>query len=132
MIRNALLPLLIIALLPTGCSNPRVPAAPPSQVKDGLTVTLVTDTAHSGDNTLTVTLSDSLTQTPVGNANITATPNMLSPQLPGTPTSGRAQGNGVYNIPVRLGVATRYSLLLHIERPGQPATEITFPIEAMQ
>jgi len=33
---------------------------------------------------------------------------------------------------VRLGVATRYSLLLHIERPGQPATEITFPIEAMQ
>ena len=88
---------------------------------------------HTGDNTFVVTLHNSATNAPIGNANITAIPEMLSPHLPGAPVSGRAQGNGVYFIPVRLGVATRYSLLLHIQRPAwKQADDIAFPVEAAQ
>ncbi len=89
--------------------------------------------AHTGDNTFVVTLNDDSAQKlPIGNANITATPEMLSPRLPGASTSGRAQGNGVYNVPIRLGIATRYNILLRIERTGQPPTDVTFPVEAVQ
>ena len=80
-----------------------------------------------------VTLNDDTThKAPIGNANITATPEMLSPHLPGASTSGRAQGNGVYNVPIRLGIATRYNIALHIERTGLPPTEVSFPVEAVQ
>lgn len=85
-----------------------------------------------GDNTFVVTVSDAATKSPVANANITATPNMIAPRLPGPQTSGRAQGGGVYHVPVMLGVATRYQLQLKIERPGKPDTELEFPVEASQ
>ena len=81
---------------------------------------------------LAVTLTDAATAGPVGNANITATPEMLSPRLPGASTTGRSQGNGLYTIPVRLGVASRYSIALKIERPGKAAAEVSFPVEASQ
>ena len=81
---------------------------------------------------LTVTLADAATGMPVGNANITATPDMCSPVMRGVNTSGRAQGNGLYNIPVRLAVATQYLLTLHIERPGHAAADFSFSLEASQ
>ncbi len=126
---------LIIALagMLAGCSRPVTPAIAPSQTVAGMVVTLTTSPpAHTGDNTFVVTLTDAQTQAPIGNANITVTPEMLSPRLPGAPTSGRAQGNGVYNLPVRLGVATEYSIDLKIARPGQADTEVSFPVEAAQ
>ncbi len=125
--------MLLFPLLLVGCSRPNAPAAPPTQIADGMDITLTASPpAHTGDNTFVVTLADDATKAPIGNANINATPEMLSPRLPGTSTSGRAQGNGVYNLPVRLGIATRYNIALHIERPGQPATEVSFPVEAVQ
>lgn len=120
------------AFLMTGCSHP-APSTPPHQTVDGLLVTLTSgDTPHTGDNTVTLTLADAATGTPVGNANISATPDMRSPVMRGVSTSGRAQGNGVYTLPVRLAVATKYQLTLHIERPGHAAAEAEFPIEAVQ
>ena len=95
-------------------------------------VTLITNAPHTGDNTFSVKLVDDSTQTSVGNANLSATADMLSPRLPGSPVSGRAQGNGFYNIPVRLGVAAQYNLVIQIERPGHPPANVTFPIEAAQ
>lgn len=124
---------LSVALTCAGCSRPAAPAAPPTKTVDRMVVSLTaTPPAHTGDNTFIITLSDAATQAPIGNANVTVTPQMLSPKLPGTSSSGRAQGNGVYNVPVRLGIATRYNIALHIERPGQPATDVTFPVEAVQ
>lgn len=122
-----------LAALLAGCSHPGSPAIAPSQTIAGMVVTLTTSPPpHTGDNMFVVTLADAQTQAPIGNANITVTPQMLSPRLPGSPTSGRAQGNGVYNLPVRLGVATRYNVALKIARPGQAETEVSFPVEALQ
>ena len=122
-----------VAVTLAGCSRPSAPAAPASQTVGGLTITLTASPPpHTGDNTFVVTIRDAATQAPVGNANVTATPEMLSPRLPGTPTSGRSQGNGVYNVPVRLGVATNYNVALHVERTGQPAADVSFPIEAAE
>ena len=116
----------------TGCSHPSPPVAPQHQDVAGMIVTLLTNNLHTGDNTLSVTLTEDATQGPIPNANITAKANMLSPKLPGIEVSGRAQGNGLYNIPVRLGIATRYNFALHIERTGQPAANVSFPVEAAQ
>lgn len=116
-----------------GCSHMAAPPAPPRQTA-GDTVILLTSgaAAHTGDNTLSVTLADAASGAPVGNANITATPEMLSPRMAGASTTGRSQGNGLYTIPVRLGVASRYKVVLKIERPGKAAAEASFVVEAAQ
>lgn len=119
-------------LVLSGCSRPAIPPPSPSQTSGGMTVTLMDTAPHTGDNTLVVTLADASTHLPVGNANITATANMLSPSLPGPAVSGRAQGNGVYNVPVRFGIATRYRIVLHIERTGHAPADVSFPLEAAQ
>ena len=126
--------LCLSVLLLAGCSRPAPP--PPSVARKtvgDLAVTLTADPPpHTGDNMFSVTLADAATQAPVGNANITANPEMLSHSGTGSPSSGRAQGNGLYQIPIRLGIATRYDISLHIERPGQPAADVSFPMEAAQ
>jgi hypothetical protein len=124
--------LTICGLLFSGCV--RTPILPPAtqQTNAGVNVALTSTSPHTGDNTISIMVTDANTKSPVGNANVTATAEMVSPRLPGTPVSGRAQGNGLYNIPVRFGVATRYNLTLHIQRPGQPTATVVFPIEAAQ
>ena len=131
MIRHAAL--LVLAALLTGCSRTVPPTPLPHQTAGATVVTLTSSaSAHTGDNTLSVTLADAATGAPVGNANITATPEMLSPRMSGANTTGRSQGNGFYTIPVRLGVASRYSIVLKIERPGKVAAEAAFIVEASQ
>ena len=115
-----------------GCSHPAPPVVAHKTVGD-LAVSFTADPPpHVGDNSFQVTVADARTQAPVGNANITADPQMLSQIGTGTKTSGRSQGNGVYSLPVRLGIATRYDISLHIERPGKPAADVSFPVEAAQ
>ncbi len=122
----------LAALLLAGCSQPVPPAVAHKTIGD-LAVTLTASSPpHVGDNTFSVTLADAVTHSPIGNANITANPEMLSHSGTGSPSSGRSQGNGLYQIPVRFGVATRYDISLHIERPGSPAAEVSFPVEAAQ
>lgn len=120
------------AIALSGCSPRAATTTSPQQTVSGMVVTLKAGSPHTGDNTLTVTLADAATQASIGNANITAKADMLSPRLPGTDVSGRAQGNGRYEIPVRLGIATRYNIVLHIERPSQPVADVSFPLEAAQ
>jgi len=122
----------VFGLLLTGCV--RTPILPPvtQQTNAGMTVALTSSSPHTGDNTVSIMVTDASTKSPVGNANVAATAEMVSPRLPGTKVSGRAQGNGLYNIPLRLGVATRYNLTLHIQRPGQPTATVVFPIEAAE
>ena len=123
----------MLAVTLTGCSRTAAPQALPRQTAGDTVITLTSGpTAHTGDNFLTVALTDVATGAAVGNANITATPEMLSPRLPGPSTSGRAQGSGSYSIPVRLGIASRYSITLKIERPGKKAAEASFLVEALQ
>jgi len=121
----------LAALLLTGCSKP--PPAVAHKTVGDLTVTLTASSPpHVGDNTFSVTLADAVTHAPVGNANITANPEMLSHNGTGSPSSGRSQGNGLYQVPIRLGIATRYDINLHIERPSTPAADVSFPVEAAQ
>ena len=125
--------LLMLASTLTGCSRTAGPQTPPHRTAGDTVITLASGAStHTGDNTLGVTLADAATGAPVGNANITATPEMLSPRLPGSSTTGRAQGNGFYTIPVRLGVASQYRITLKIERPGKAAAEAAFTVEASQ
>ena len=88
---------------------------------------------HTGDDTLNLTLRDAATGAPVADANVTATPNMMAPREPGQSNSGRAQGNGVYQVPLRLPIATQYDLQVEISRRGgPPPVTLSFPIEATQ
>ena len=124
--------LIVMALLLAGCTHSTAPTVSHKTVGN-LTVTLTAALPpHAGDNSFTVTLADSATYAPIGNANITANPEMLSQNGTGSPSSGRSQGNGLYLIPIRLGIATRYDIALHIERPGKPAADVSFPVEAVQ
>jgi|GEM_PF-1381067 len=126
------LSLLCAALLLAGCSKPAGPVVLHKTVGD-LAVTFTADPPpHIGDNSFRVLVADTVSSAPVGNANITVDPEMLSHIGTGTKTSGRSQGNGAYLLPVRLGIATRYDISLHIERPGKPAADVSFPIEAVQ
>ena len=125
---------LCAALFLAGCSKPAGPVVLHKIVGD-LSVTFTADPPpHVGDNSFRVTVADTASPVPapVGNANITVDPEMLSHIGTGTKTSGRSQGNGMYALPVRLGIATRYAISLHIERPGKPAADVSFPIEAVQ
>lgn len=117
----------------TGCSRTAAPLALLRQTAGDTAIVLTSGAAaHTGDNTLSVTLADAASGAPVGNANITATPEMLSPRMAGASTTGRSQGNGLYTIPVRLGVASRYKVALKIERPGRAVAEASFIVEAAQ
>lgn len=130
MIPRSLRPLCLLLL--AGCSHPAPPVTAHKTVGD-LAVSFTADPPpHVGDNSFRVAVADAETQAPVGNANITADPEMLSQNGTGTKTSGRSQGNGLYQVPVRLGISTRYDISLHIERPGKPAADVSFPIEAAQ
>ena len=122
----------VCGLLLSGCV--RTPIIPPAtrQTNAGMSIALTSSLPHTGDNTISIMVTDASTKSPVGNANVTATAEMVSPRLPGTSVSGRAQGNGLYNIPLRLGVATRYNLTLHIQRPGQATATVVFPIDAAE
>ena len=124
--------LLCSLLFAAGCSKPAAPSAQHKTVGDLVISFTANPPPHVGDNSFQVTVADAASSAPVGNANITVDPEMLSHPGTGTKTSGRSQGNGVYLLPVRLGIATRYDVSLHIERPGKPATDASFPIEAAQ
>lgn len=122
----------LCVLLLAGCSHP-APAVTAHKSVGNLAVSFTADPPpHVGDNSFQVSVADAQSSAPIGNANITVDPQMLSQNGTGTKTSGRSQGNGVYLVPVRLGVATRYDISLHIERPGKPATDVSFPVEAAQ
>jgi hypothetical protein len=77
-----------------------------------------TDSAQTGDNTLVVQLRDSDNNDPITDANITAAP---STDLVGDQRaeSGRAQGNGLYYVPIRFGVPDDYKVIVTVQRPGQ-------------
>jgi hypothetical protein len=116
-----------------GCSQPKQSSAPTSKVAGDLTVTFTTSTPppHSGDDTGIITIVQTATGQPVSDASVVATANMTGPKADGAPASGRSQGSGRYEVPLRL-IATTYDIDVHIERPGQPAVDVTFPIDVWQ
>ncbi len=74
--------------------------------------------AETGDNTLIVQLSDSNSNKPIPDANVTAAPktSLITSQAD---QSGRSQGNGLYYVPIRFGVPDNYAVNLNVQRPGQ-------------
>jgi hypothetical protein len=122
----------LLAFLQAGCSKPASTPPPAPQTSAGITGTLSVSPwpAHSGDDTLVITLLDSATARPIGDANVTASAEAQSPRLPGQEVSGRAQGNGVYDVPVVLGIATNYLIQVRAERPAHQTATFSFPINA--
>ena len=84
----------------------------------------------TGDQTLTFSLTEAKDGLPVGDANVSASAVMLSPRLPAAAVSGRAQGNGMYQLPLRFGVATLYSVQVTVRRPGHTDAQFSFPVTA--
>lgn len=121
-----------LVLTQAGCSHPtNPPAISPAQTSAGVTATLSTSPSppHTGDDVLVITLTDAQTAQPIGDANVTASAEAQSPRLPGTAVSGRAQGNGVYNVPVVLGIVSLYRIQVQAQRPGHPTATFSFPID---
>ena len=127
-----------------GCA--KRPSAPQRQMReeDGMVVSLTArpglpqDTgsatsgsgAQTGDNTLIVTLVDNRTGAPIPDANVSA---YASTQLTGQQRaeSGRAQGNGLYLIPIRFGVPDTYKVIVDVQRPGRKfPTTLQFDVTA--
>ncbi|BDI30686.1 hypothetical protein CCAX7_27370 [Capsulimonas corticalis] len=123
---------LACAALLAGCSKPPADVARAEQTSGDLHVEFSTNPAppHSGLDTIILTVTDAASGAPVGDANITGSAAMVSPKMPGSSASGRSQGNGRYEIPLTLPVATKYEIKVHIERPQKPAVDVAFPIEA--
>ena len=122
-----------LALL-TGCGRNAPPPAPTVQTLGDVRASLTTipATPHTGDDTLVVTLANASTNLPIGDANLTAKTVSLAPRLPGVPTTGRAQGNGVYDIPVRLAIASTYQVELTVQRVGLAPQTFVFPLNVAQ
>jgi hypothetical protein len=85
--------------------------------------------AQVGDNTLIVELHDDKTNAPIPDANVSAS---ASTSLVGDqrPESGRAQGNGVYYVPVRFGVPDTYTVTVTVDRTARQETTSQFQFMA--
>ncbi|MGO8672181.1 MAG: hypothetical protein ACLQVD_12550 [Capsulimonadaceae bacterium] len=125
--------LLAAAWMTAGCSHPKEGPAVATQTVGGLTISFTTSPwpPHSGDITGIVGVSDAATGAAVDDASVVASADMTAPRNPGAPASGRFQGNGQYEVPLRV-IATTYSVDVHIERPGQPAADADFPLDVWQ
>lgn len=132
-IKCSLPAVIIMAIFLTGCSRPQHTSKTVTKSAGDINVsmTVIPWPPHSGDDTVVVTLQDSVSGTPIDNANIVATAVMTSPKLPGSNITGRFRGQGSYEIPVRL-VATTYDLNIRIERPQKSPVQTSFPLEAWQ
>ena len=117
----------------SGCAKPVAP--PPTHLVSGpfaMDITTVPAPPHTGDNTLVVDLHDAKTGTQIGNANITVAANMVSPVTPGQAVSGRSQGGGRYDVPMRLAIGTDYDADIHIDAPAEPSTDAHFKFNVAQ
>lgn len=121
---------LLAALAGSGCSQPAAPLVATTQMSAGITATMTTsDSPHTGDDTVVITLHDSDSGIPIGDANVTGVAEAQSPRLPGQSVTGRSQGNGVYDIPLNLPVISPYKIVVTAERPTHPTGTFTFSVD---
>lgn len=122
--------LMLAGLAAAGCSQSAAPLATMSQTSAGINATMTTAEApHTGDDVLVVTLHDTATGASIGDANVSGVAEAQSPRLPGQSVTGRAQGNGVYDIPVTLPVISGYKVVVTAERPTHPTATFTFSVD---
>lgn len=128
--RLAYLAALAVAVGACGCSQDHTQKVQTQTVGD-LTIqfTIQDWPPHSGDNTAVITVLSN--GQPVNDANVVATANMTSPKLDGSPASGRFEGTGQYNAPLRF-VAASYDVDVKVVRINRPAVDVTFPLDAGQ
>lgn len=124
-----LLLLVLAGCGPKSASPPPAPAAAQAEGEYKASLS-VPPALGTGDQTLMFLLSEAKDGAPVGDANVTASALMLSPRLPAAAVSGRAQGNGVYQLPLRFSVATAYSVQVTVRRPGHADAQFAFPVTA--
>lgn len=118
-------------VLANGCSPRPQASGPVGQDSNGLHIQLATDPnpLRAGDDTLIVTVTDLATSQPVVNANVTITAyNKLAGG--GDTETGRSQGGGVYNVPIKLPIADQYTATVTVQRLGKPDSSVQFPLDA--
>ena len=122
---------LVVLPMLSGCSAKPGASGPVAQDSGDLHIVLATDPTplRVGDDTLIVTITDQATNQPVVDANITVTAyNQLAGG--GDTETGRSQGNGVYNVPIKLPIADQYMGTVTVQRLGKPDVSVKFPLDA--
>ncbi len=122
--------LLIFLMALPSCSEKKPWAGPLTQQDNGVVVQMSTlpNPPSVGDNTLIFNMHDAASQAPVVNADLTVSSfNQLAGG--GDKETGRSQGGGTYNVPMRFGVNDAYTIDVRVQRPGQPDAEVKFTID---
>jgi hypothetical protein len=120
---------LLVPFCLLGCSQKAAKVGLKAQESNGVRIYISSDPdpLQTGDNTLIVKLMDIATNEPVVNANVTVSAyNELAGG--GDRESGRSQGDGQYNVPVKLGIPDSYRLDVQVQRPSQPDSDATFSV----
>jgi len=123
--------ILIFAAMTAGCSKKPAKVGAVSADNNGLRITLTSlpDPPQSGANTFTIKLTDSASGVPVVNANVTISAyNDLAGG--GDRESGRSQGDGSYNVPIKLAIPDKYRLDVQVQRPGHDDSDVQFTVES--
>jgi hypothetical protein len=128
MLNRAVVFVLLTALL-TGCSPKVAKVGTVAAISNGVRIELTAspDPPVAGDNTFVIRLADSTTGAPIVNANVTISAyNELAGG--GDRESGRSQGDGSYNVPIKLGIPDTYKLNVQVQRPGHDDADTQFSI----
>jgi hypothetical protein len=131
MFTRYLILIVVTALILTACSSKGTKIGSKALISNGIRIGLTTDPdpPHSGDNKVIVRLLDAATGEPVVNANVTVSAyNALAGG--GDRESGRAQGDGEYDVPIKLPIPDTYKLDVQVQRPAQPDADATFEVTA--
>ena len=120
-----------LVLLTPGCSSKGSKVGNLVSDSNGVKIELTSnpDPPIAGDNTFTITLTDDSTGSPVVNANVTVSAyNELAGG--GDRETGRSQGDGIYDIPIKLGIPDRYKIDVVVQRPGHDDSNTEFMVNA--
>ncbi len=131
MLKSTFFVVLAISILITGCSKKAAKITTLSTDNNGVKIALSSapDPPQAGSNTFTVRVTDDATQAPVVNANVTISAyNDLAGG--GDRETGRSQGDGTYNAPVKLGIPDKYKIDVQVQRPGHDDADAQFMVEA--
>jgi hypothetical protein len=120
-----------LAALLSGCSSEGTKVGVKAAESNGVRIEMTTspDPMQAGDNVVMIHLTDMSSGQPVVDANVTISAfNELAGG--GDRESGRSQGNGDYNVPIKLGIPDKYNLDIEVQRPGEQDSDATFTINA--
>jgi hypothetical protein len=123
--------LLLMATMITGCSSRGTKVGIQAQESNGVRIYIAIDPdpPQAGDNKILVRLVDLASNQPIVDANVTVSAyNELAGG--GDRESGRSQGDGEYDVPMKFGIPDSYRLDVEVQRTGQQDSDASFTVTA--